>query len=54
MRRSRDRLDMMNGISTATQNTSANSHVAAKPYRISDLIPRELGGLQLKEDNSDT
>ena len=39
------RIDMSNGIATALQRVSANPS-ASKPYRISDVIPRKLGGQQ--------
>ena len=37
------RMDMLNSINAALQNVSAKS-IASKPYRISDLIPRNWEG----------
>ena len=37
------RMDMLNSINTALQNVSANP-AETKPYRISDLIPRNWEG----------
>ena len=44
------RMDMLNSINTALQNVSAKP-TASKPYRISDLLPRNWESSNEEKDN---